>query len=118
MDQHSENTKYLLYDNECSFCSIIIDKISSIINDTDISFTHLKSEEGRKLIKEYELENMNTVIYINQHKKVFIKSNAILNICKHMRFPYNMLYILNIFPKFILNMGYDFIAKHRKNIKI
>lgn len=118
MEHPSKNTKYLLYDNECSFCRRIVDKISSVINDTDISYNHLKSEKGIKLIKEYGLENMNTVIYIDQHKKVSIKSKAILNICKRMRFPYNMLYTLKILPKFILDIGYDFIAKHRNIINI
>ncbi len=118
MYKHSKKTKYLLYDNECSFCSSIVDKLSSIIDDTDILFMHLNSNEGKKIIKNYKLENMNTVIYIDQHKQVFIKSKAILKLCKHMRSPYNMLYILNIFPNFILNIGYDFIAKHRRSIKI
>jgi predicted DCC family thiol-disulfide oxidoreductase YuxK len=108
---------YLLYDNNCPFCCKIVSKLSSLIDSPNISYIHLKSLEGQKLINKYSLKDINSVIYIN-HNKVFIKSNAILNMCKLMNFPYKLLYILNVVPKSALNIGYDFIAKNRMSIKI
>ena len=108
---------YLLYDNECPFCCNIVKKISPLIKKSNISYVHIKSKEGNSIITKYSLQNINSVVYINQHKKVFIKSAAILNICKLMRFPYNLLYILIIFPRSFLNIGYDFIARNRMYIQ-
>lgn len=110
--------KYLLYDNECPFCSKVIKKISPIITTSKISYIKLTSPEGQKLIKKYSLENINSVIYINEKERIFIKANAILNLSNHMIFPYNLFYILRIIPKPILNFGYDFIAKNRIRIRI
>ena len=116
--QNISNTHYLLYDKECPFCCSIVKKISSLIKDIDISYNHLKSKKGEELITKYSLENINSVIYINHNRKVFIKSNAILNLSKHMNSPYNLLYILNIIPRRLLDLGYDFIAKNRIRIKL
>lgn len=107
---------YLLYDNECPFCCNIVKKISPLLEKRNISYIKIKSKEGKALIKKYSLENINSIIYINQKDKVFIKSTAVLNICKLMKFPYNLTYTLIILPKFILNIGYDFIAKNRMYI--
>lgn len=109
---------YLLYDNECPFCCNIVKKISHLLNKKDISYIHIKSNEGKSLIDKYSLQNINSVIYINQKNKVFIKSRAILNICKLMAFPYKALYILIILPNRLLDYIYDFIARNRMRIKI
>ena len=112
------NTHYLLYDQECPFCCSIVKKVSSLINNIDISYIHLKSKKGKKLINKYYLHNINSVIYINHNSKVFIKSNAILNLSKYMNSPYNLLYILNIIPRHLLDLAYDFIARNRMRIKL
>ncbi len=107
---------YLLYDNECPFCCNIVKKISPLLEKRNISYIYIKSKKGKSLINKYSLENINSIIYINQKNKVFIKSTAILNVFKLMKFPYNLVYVLIIFPKFFLNIGYDFIAKNRMYI--
>ena len=109
--------KYLLYDNECPLCCNIVRKISRLTKNLDISYEHIRSKKGKELIEKYYLENIDSVIYI-ENKRAFIKSNAIMRICKQMSFPYNLSYILNIFPEPLLNLGYDFIAKNRLKIKI
>ncbi len=108
---------YLIYDNQCPFCCSIIEKVSSVIKRKDIAYTPITSKKGKHLINKHFLENINSVIYINQNNKVFIKSSAILNISKLMPFPYNLIYTLIIIPKFILNMTYDLIARNRMLFK-
>tara|TARA_B100001142_G_scaffold312567_1_gene348091 strand:+ start:253 stop:582 length:330 start_codon:yes stop_codon:yes gene_type:complete len=106
----------VLYDNECPFCCNIVKKLSHLITQKDISYQYLKSEEGSGLIQKYHLENVKSIIYIDQHNKVFIKSNAVLNLCKEMKFPYRLFYVFAVLPKSFLDLIYDFIAKHRMKI--
>ena len=106
----------LLYDNKCPFCCNIVKKISSLITQKGISYNHLKSKEGEKIIKRYSLETVRSIIYIDQNKKVFIKSNAILNLCKQMKFPYYLFYAFAILPTNLLDLIYDFIARHRMKL--
>ena len=110
--------EYLLYDHECPFCCKIVSRISSLIDGEKISYNNLKSKKAKELIKKYTLEDVKSVIYITHNKKVFIKSSAILNLCRNMKFPYNMLYMLDIIPRSLLDIGYNFIAKNRMQIKI
>ena len=106
----------LLYDNECPFCCNIVKKLSFLITQKNISYNHIKSKEGEKIIERYSLENVRSIIYITENKKVFIKSNAILNLCREMKFPYYLFYIFAILPTNFLDLIYDFIAKHRMKL--
>ena len=77
--------KYLLYDNECPFCSKVIKKISPIITTSKISYIKLTSPEGQKLIKKYSLENINSVIYINEKERILDTGGGIFNALKLMK---------------------------------
>ena len=110
-----DKERYVLYDGDCNFCSNIVDRISSLIKNENILFVPFTSKQARELISVYNIQNLNSVIYID-HNRIFYKSKAILNICKRMRFPYKYYYIFNIVPAFILDLAYDFIAKRRNYI--
>ena len=106
---------YVLYDGDCTFCCNIVERVSSLVQARKILFYSFRSAEGQKLIFTYSIKKLNSVIYINEGK-IFFKSEAVLNICKHLEFPYKYYYAFNIMPNFLLNIGYDFIAKRRKYI--
>ena len=107
---------YVLYDGDCQFCSNLSNKISSLIEDSDIFFFPFNSFEGSELISKYEIKNIDSVIYIDNQEKIFLKATALLIICRFMKFPYNLLYIFNILPNYFLNLVYNFIAKNRHKI--
>ena len=108
--------RYVLYDGDCQFCSNLAHKTSSLIEGSDTLFLSFKSFNGRELISNYGIQNINSVIYINSQDKIFLRANAVLNICKFMKFPYNLFYIFNILPNPFLNLVYNFISKNRNNI--
>ena len=110
--------RYLLYDSNCPFCNKVIKKVSKLINDKKIKILAINSKEGNHIIKLNNLENVNSVIFINTKGEVYLKSEAIIKISLLMRFPFNTLYIFNIFPNRILDLIYDFVAKNRMKIKI
>ena len=110
--------RYLLYDANCPFCSKIAEKISKLIKDENLNILAIKSKKGTQIIKNNNLENVNSVIYINNIGEVYLKSKAIIKISSLMKFPFNTLSIFNVFPKKILDVIYDFTAKNRMKIKI
>ena len=107
---------YVLYDGDCQFCSNLTHKISSLIEDSDTLFFSFKSFKGLELISNYNIKNIDSVIYIDHQEKIFFRATAVLNICRFMKFPYNLFYIVNILPNSFLNLAYNFIAKNRNNI--
>ena len=102
----------VLYDGECNFCNTWICFAKSKLQNNKISFIPFNSIEGMKIIKEFEIKNQNSVTYIKDDI-IFFKSRAVLKICKQLQFPYNLLHFSKITPTFLLDFGYDFIAKRR-----
>ena len=108
--------KYVLYDGNCRFCSNLAHKISSLIKDSDALFFSFKSFKGLELISNYNIKNIDSVIYIDHQEKIFFRATAVLNICRFMKFPYNLFLLFNILPNSFLNLAYNFIAKNRHKI--
>lgn len=110
--------RYLIYDDECNFCCSVVRRLTLLIGKPVITYIPFKSAKGEQLINYYNLDNVNSVIYIDDKCKVYIKAIAVLHIFKLMKFPYNLIYVFNIFPNSILNFIYDFIARYRMKINI
>ena len=108
--------RYVLYDDDCQFCSNLVKKTSSLIEDSGILFSSFNSCKGKELISNYNIQDIDSVIYIDPREKIFLKAAAVLNICKFMRFPYNFFSIFNILPNSFLNLVYNLISKNRMNI--
>ena len=108
--------RYVLYDDECQFCSNLVKKTSSLIEGSVILFFSFNSCKGKELISNYNIQDIDSVIYIDPREKIFLKADAVLNICKFMIFPYNLFSIFNILPNSFLNLVYNFISKNRMNI--
>jgi len=106
------NIAIVLYDGECQFCEKWVHFAQSKLQDKTISFLPINSVESIKIEQELQIGNQDSVVYI-QNNIVFFKSQAVLKICKQLQFPYNYLVFLKILPTFLLNFGYDFIAKRR-----
>ena len=102
----------VLYDGECSFCNKWVSFLKSKLQNNEISFIAFDSIEGREKIEKFQIKNQNSVAYI-QNNIVFLKSRAVLNICKQLQSPYHLLQFSRIIPAFLLDFSYDFIAKRR-----
>jgi predicted DCC family thiol-disulfide oxidoreductase YuxK len=108
--------RYVLYDDDCQFCSNLVKKTSSLIEGSVILFSPFNSYKGKELISNYNIQDIDSVIYIDPREKIFLKAAAVLTICKFMRFPYNLFSIFNILPNSFLNLMYNLISKNRMNI--
>ncbi len=108
--------RYVLYDGDCPFCSHLSNKISSLIVESDISFLPFNSARAIELISNYGIKDIESVIYIDDSDRIFLKANACLILCKFMRFPYNLLYSFRFLPNYLLDLAYNFIARNRHRI--
>lgn len=103
----------VLFDGVCHFCSSTVQWIIQRDIHDRFRFTPLQSQTGLTILDyHHQSHNINTVVLIFKNK-VFIKSNAILEICFHLGGFYKCFYIFKLIPTFIRNWGYDIFAKHR-----
>ncbi len=79
-----------------------------------IDFIALDSLEARQVLKSAGVQFMqkNTVYFVHENN-AFIKSTAVLKALSLLPFPYSWLSYLRVFPLFIRDGVYNWVAKNR-----
>lgn len=106
--------KIIIYDNTCNLCKRIIDFIRK--NDSKKIFKFITDRKNLNINLEIHFTNNvpNYVIFIDD-LKIFIKSDAVIEILYSMGGIYKIIKLIKIFPLSLRNYCYDIIAKYRYN---
>jgi predicted DCC family thiol-disulfide oxidoreductase YuxK len=103
----------LLFDSGCKLCNSSIKFVTKGDPQQKINQIALQSTQGQEILAAHPyLQDVNSIILI-VNDKVFIESDAILQIAKHLTFPYKLLVAGNIIPKKWRDTMYRWIAKNR-----
>lgn len=106
----------IFYDGDCGFCNSVVQFVLKR-RKKDFYFAALQSESAKELLAKKNIEIKLDTIYFISNEKVYNKSSAALQICKGLKGIYPLAVICYIFPKFIRDVVYDFIAKRRHKLK-
>lgn len=107
------NSKLILFDGVCNLCNGFVQFVIKNDKKKLFKFGSLQSANSKSILLNLGVEqNLKTVILIADGVAYF-KSDAALQILKQLKFPFKILYIFIIVPRFIRNWVYDFIAKNR-----
>ncbi len=107
----------VLFDGDCSFCNFWVRFILKRDKKKQFSFLSLQSKEGIELREQKGIsKDLDTLIFVNEKGKSFIKSSAALGIARRLPFPWFLGYIFIIIPPFIRHWLYDIIARNRHKI--
>ncbi len=103
----------LLFDSECKLCNSSIKFVTKGDPQQKIKQITLQSTQGQEILAVHPyLQDVNSIIlFVND--KVFIESDAILQIAQHLSFPYKLLVAGIIVPKKWRDAIYRWIAKNR-----
>ena len=108
--------KIILFDGVCNLCNAMVNFVIEHDTKDTFRFVALQSETGEAILKKIGLfdKNLDSIILYEPGVAYFYKATAALEIAKSMGGIYSVLgYVLNVLPNFILNFGYDIIAKNR-----
>jgi predicted DCC family thiol-disulfide oxidoreductase YuxK len=77
-------------------------------------FAWLQDDKSKEILEWLNLdsENLKTIIFI-ENEYPYFKSTAFLKIVKYLRFPWPILTVGYIFPRFIRDWIYDYVAENR-----
>ena len=103
--------RIILMDGDCSICQGSVQFIMKR-DQGEFYFASLQSEIGQHLVKQHQLEHVDSVILIDDNR-AYIYSSAVLKITRKLGFPWKLCSILSIIPTFIRNPIYHVIAKNR-----
>ena len=107
----------ILFDGVCNFCNASINFIIDHDPEKHFKFAPLQSDFGQKTLRKFHknTEDFDSVILL-KNNQLYQKSEAALEITKHLSGFWKYLAIFKILPTFVLNFFYDIIAKNRYQI--
>ncbi len=111
--------KIVFYDGDCGFCNTSIQFVLDHESSNELYFSALQSNFTKSFLNEHQYpfpETLDSIIFFDGDL-FFERSTAVLQISNYLRAPYSWLKVLLIFPKFIRDPFYNFIAKRRQKIK-
>ena len=104
----------LLFDGVCNFCNAGINYIIRQDKKKLYRFATLQSEAGQQLLQQYQLptKQFDSFVLI-ENAKAYTKSTAGLRVYRSLPWYWKWTQAFWIFPRFIRDAVYDFIAKNR-----
>ncbi len=102
--------KIIFFDGHCGLCNQFVNIIFSKDSSHQFHFASLQGQTASLLLHSQPV--LDTIIYWKQGK-TFIKSQAVLEILRDLGGIYSIFSIFYIFPRFLLDRVYDFIAARR-----
>ena len=104
----------ILFDGVCNFCNRTINIILKYDKHVYFQFAPSQSNAAMGIMQEFGLEEnaIASVILIDQ-EKVYTKTDAVIQIAKHLSGWPKLFRLLKYIPKSIRDFGYDLIAKNR-----
>lgn len=105
----------LFFDGFCNLCSSSVRFIERRQKKNVFRFVPLKSKEALKLLEGLE-ENgeLPDSILLIQNGRIYTRSSAAIKIALKLRFPWVLLSVFYLVPRFIRDPLYDWIARHRE----
>lgn len=102
----------IFFDGVCNLCNGAVNFVIDRDPDKFFKFAPLQSEEANKYLPKENLKELNSIVYF-QNGKIHTKSSAALRIGRKLAGPVKLVYVFIIFPPFIRDLIYDFIARNR-----
>ena len=107
----------VLFDGVCKFCNASINFIIRHDANTVFYFATVQSKTGRDALTHFGIDPDNpTTFLLIKNAHVYTKSNAALEIAKHLAPPWSYLRAFRIFPLILRDAAYTLVAKNRYRI--
>lgn len=109
------NHKIILFDGVCNLCNGAIQFMIKHDQQDVFRYAPLQSDIGKKLIEErnIDIEKIDSILLIEPGVAYYEKSDAALQIGKHLKGYRTISSILYLIPDGLRNIVYDVIARNR-----
>jgi predicted DCC family thiol-disulfide oxidoreductase YuxK len=106
------NQNIVFFDGVCNLCSGVVQWLIKRDKKNVLSYAPLQGSTAASLLPNSEFQKMDSIVFFHQGK-FYHKSTAVLKILQVLSFPYTLGIVLFIFPRFIRDFVYDWVAKNR-----
>lgn len=105
--------KIILFDGVCNLCNGSVNFLIRRDFKKVFIFSPLQSNFGKLLVEELNVPKKIDSIILVIDNKYYIKSDAVIEIIKELKWYWRMLNVLKILPRKFRDLLYDFIANNR-----
>ena len=102
----------LFYDGDCVLCQRSVQWLIKRDKKGLIQFGLLQGQTAQTILSEVQTKQLSTLVLVYQQKQ-YVKSDAFLLLMKLLNWPYKVLYVFILVPKFMRDAVYDLVAKNR-----
>jgi predicted DCC family thiol-disulfide oxidoreductase YuxK len=104
----------VLFDGVCNFCSSVVRFAISGDPDGIFRFTSLQSDAGQFFLNKFGLstDDFDSFVLI-EGDRFFLRSTAVLRLCKKLKGLWPLVYLLIIIPTPIRDFIYNIVARNR-----
>lgn len=107
----------IIFDGVCNFCNASINFIIRRDPNAIFTFGTVQSATGTRLLSDLNIDPTDPTTFVLIHDgEVFLKSNAALEISKHLTGAWPIMSYLRFIPVTIRDSIYNLIAKNRYKI--
>jgi predicted DCC family thiol-disulfide oxidoreductase YuxK len=104
----------ILFDGVCNLCNGFVQFVIARDSGSHFRFAALTSDSARRLLKEAGVrEPLPDSMVLVEDGRAYLRSDAPLRVARRLAFPWPLLIVFLVVPRFIRDRVYDFIAAHR-----
>jgi predicted DCC family thiol-disulfide oxidoreductase YuxK len=109
-----EPDNVVVFDGVCNLCNRYVRFVIERDPDALFRFAPLQSPAGALLLRRHGFvpEGLDTFVLI-KGGRVYARSDAALEIARHLRGPWRLLSLVRVIPRPLRNWLYDIIARNR-----
>lgn len=107
-----KTSKIVFFDGVCGLCNSFVDFLIKRNKRGQLKFSPLQGSAAQQLLKEEYTQKLGTIVYY-RNGEILTKSTAALRVYADLGGLRSIVFILFIFPRFIRNTVYDYIARNR-----
>jgi predicted DCC family thiol-disulfide oxidoreductase YuxK len=107
------NESVIFFDGFCVLCNGTVSQLLKMDKKRILRYSSLQGEYANKVLDSSYTQSGASVVYMSG-KHLYVKAEAVIHILMILGGVYKLLAMfLNLFPLFILNQLYDFVARNR-----
>ncbi len=107
------NQNIIFFDGYCILCNGFIDFLLKVDKRSYLRFSPIHGETAKKILPLNRLQDIESVIFIDEQNRIFSKSVAVITILKTLGGFWKLSILFFIIPRVIRDFIYDWIAQNR-----
>jgi predicted DCC family thiol-disulfide oxidoreductase YuxK len=107
----------VFYDGNCGLCNRVVQFILKHEKRKALCFSAIESPFAKNFFQEHGMYEVDiNTFYLYQNGIFYERSQAMIQLSKHLKFPFSLFRLLILIPRFVRDAVYRFIAKRRRKL--